>query len=324
MSSAGSPVAKYVIAAVVILGVPGAVIAYRLANPPASTQITPVPSASTAVATSRVELEVSSPTRGAEVTVAGERHTVPWTGDMPTSTSEIDIELTAPGFAGRRFRVVMDRPRRLSFALPPGSGVANATLEELDQALNSDDDELLALGPDAGEDAGARRAAALARRAAAAAAASASTAPTATHAVAVQPTATVTATATATATATTAPTPTETATATAVPTATQAAPTVAPGTIETKQVRAVIKAHSAEAAACYDRAKMETPTLAGKLTIEATVSPTGQVQSAQVSNTDIRSPRLESCLVAAFRTFTFPAPAGGVPGTVTYTYVFKD
>ena len=33
--------------------------------------------------------------------------------------------------------------------------------------------------------------------------------------------------------------------------------------------------------------------------------------------------RLQTCVVSAFKTWTFPAPTGGVDGNVTYSFVFE-
>ncbi|WP_394841501.1 TonB family protein [Pendulispora brunnea] len=96
----------------------------------------------------------------------------------------------------------------------------------------------------------------------------------------------------------------------------------APGTVDHKGVRATVAAHRGEVQACYDRAHLERNDLRGKVVVSATISPQGQVLSANVANSTANSTRLEQCLISAFQGWTFPAPAGGVNGSVTYTFNF--
>lgn len=105
------------------------------------------------------------------------------------------------------------------------------------------------------------------------------------------------------------------------PTAT-AAPAVPPGYVDPKGVRTTVRAHASEVQACYDRAHMEKPDLNGVITVGATVGPSGEVVSANITNATVRSPRLESCLLGAFRSWRFPAPAGGVNGSISYNFKF--
>lgn len=100
------------------------------------------------------------------------------------------------------------------------------------------------------------------------------------------------------------------------------APTVPAGFVDPKGVRATIRAHAGEVQACYDRARMETPDLGGVVAISATIDPSGNVLAANITNATARQPRLLSCLIGAFRSWHFPAPAGGVNGSVAYNFKF--
>jgi hypothetical protein len=117
--------------------------------------------------------------------------------------------------------------------------------------------------------------------------------------------------------ATPAPPPTEPAPAPA-PT-----PTLAPGGMDARAVGTVISAHKGEIQACMERARMDHADLHGRLTVQATVSPAGKVLSTSANNTVENGARLQSCVLSAFQSWTFPAPAGGVTGTVTKTFVFE-
>jgi serine/threonine-protein kinase len=100
-------------------------------------------------------------------------------------------------------------------------------------------------------------------------------------------------------------------------------PTLAPGTMDPKGVQAVVRAHQGEIQGCMDRAKMDHPDLRGRLTIQATISPAGRVLSTSATNTVEGGARLQSCVLSSFQSWTFPAPAGGVNGTVTKTFLFE-
>ena len=116
-------------------------------------------------------------------------------------------------------------------------------------------------------------------------------------------------------TATHAPPPATTAAAAPAPT-----PTVPPGYVDPKGVRATVRAHANEAQACYDRAQLDKADLKGTIAIGATVGPSGDVLSANITSATVRHARLEACLLGAFRSWRFPAPAGGVNGAVSYNF----
>jgi serine/threonine-protein kinase len=97
----------------------------------------------------------------------------------------------------------------------------------------------------------------------------------------------------------------------------------APGTMDSKAVAATFRAHQGEIQACYERARMDRADLQGRLSIQANISPAGRVISTSVSNNIEGGGRLQSCVIAAFQTWTFPAPAGGVSGTVAKSFIFE-
>jgi serine/threonine protein kinase len=96
-----------------------------------------------------------------------------------------------------------------------------------------------------------------------------------------------------------------------------------PGTVEPKAVTATVRAHADQVRTCLDRARMEHPDLQGRLSVRATVDPTGHVISAAVTKGIPGGARLDTCVLSAFESWTFPAPAGGVNGIVVYSFVFE-
>ena len=97
----------------------------------------------------------------------------------------------------------------------------------------------------------------------------------------------------------------------------------APGSMDPKGVSATIRAHQGEIQACLDRARMDRADLHGRLTIQARIGPTGQVLSTSATNNIEGGSRLQACVTSAFQNWTFPAPAGGVEGTISKTFVFE-
>jgi serine/threonine-protein kinase len=97
----------------------------------------------------------------------------------------------------------------------------------------------------------------------------------------------------------------------------------APGTMDSRAVAATIGAHGAEIQACLDRAHMDRPDLQGRLVIQSTIGPDGHVLAVNASNNIEGGSRLQSCVVSAWRGWTFPPPAGGVNGTFTKVLHFE-
>ena len=93
--------------------------------------------------------------------------------------------------------------------------------------------------------------------------------------------------------------------------------------MDPKGVAATIFAHKGEIQACLERAKMDRPDLHGSLTVQASISPTGHVTSSSATSTIEGGSRLQSCVVSAFQSWTFPPPAGGISGTVAKKFVFE-
>ena len=72
-----------------------------------------------------------------------------------------------------------------------------------------------------------------------------------------------------------------------------------------------------------DRARMDRPDLAGRVVIQSTIGPDGRVQSASASSSIDGGARLQGCVLSAWRSWTFPAPAGGIPANVSKTFNFE-
>jgi serine/threonine protein kinase len=100
-------------------------------------------------------------------------------------------------------------------------------------------------------------------------------------------------------------------------------PAPPPGTVDAREVQVTVRAHAGEVQLCVDRARMEHPDLHGRLTVHATINPSGRVLSTSVTNPIEGGARLQACIVSAFQSWAFPPPIGGVNGNVSYSFVFE-
>ncbi|MDB4998129.1 MAG: hypothetical protein JWM74_5561 [Myxococcaceae bacterium] len=86
-------------------------------------------------------------------------------------------------------------------------------------------------------------------------------------------------------------------------------------------IRATVKAHSADISSCFDIAKLKTPSLAGSIKLTALIDPRGHVTSVSITKSTVQDPFVESCLVHEFGSWRFPN-SGGAPSYFDYTFVF--
>lgn len=93
------------------------------------------------------------------------------------------------------------------------------------------------------------------------------------------------------------------------------------GSLSRSAIQRVIRGHMSEVRACYERGLMERPTLAGRVNVAFVISGSGSVQSAELESSDLAAPSVERCITSAVRSWTFPAPQGGVAMSITYPFV---
>ncbi len=84
-----------------------------------------------------VDLLVQCVAPNAKLLFRGENLTLPYHGEVPSSKSPDLLEVSAPGFQGRRFWVKLDRARSFTITLPQGSGAEDATYEETQIAMGA-------------------------------------------------------------------------------------------------------------------------------------------------------------------------------------------
>ncbi len=98
--------------------------------------------------------------------------------------------------------------------------------------------------------------------------------------------------------------------------------TVVMGSIDADAVEAALLAHRDEFRLCYEREiNAETPNLAGRVTTNFVIGPSGIVNQAGIDSTTLKHPPTERCVLAVIKRIQFPIPRGG--GIVQVTYPFK-
>jgi serine/threonine-protein kinase len=120
--------------------------------------------------------------------------------------------------------------------------------------------------------------------------------------------------------------PTET--APARPLTTPAPPGPATGAVKKDEIdvaatRAAVRLHVAAIQQCYERAKMDDPSLAGALTVRITIAPDGAVTGTQVTKSTIGSSTVERCVTAEVSRWHLPRPTGGNAASLLYPFVFE-
>jgi len=88
-------------------------------------------------------------------------------------------------------------------------------------------------------------------------------------------------------------------------------------------VAKTVNAHLQEVRACYERALLKEPGLAGKVVLEWTIGTNGAVLSAKSKTSTLRNPAVESCILQDLKTWRFPPAKGGMV-IVSYPFLFNS
>ena len=95
------------------------------------------------------------------------------------------------------------------------------------------------------------------------------------------------------------------------------------GNIDREAVAKTINAHLQEVRACYERALIKDPGLAGKVVLEWTIGTTGAVVAAKTKSSTLKNSAVEGCILSALKSWQFPQPRGGVV-IISYPFLFNS
>ena len=95
------------------------------------------------------------------------------------------------------------------------------------------------------------------------------------------------------------------------------------GTIDKRIIQKVVRDHSGEFRACYERELNKIKGLNGRVVLFWLISPQGDVTKAMVKDTSLKNATVEQCLIKSVNHWRFPAPKGGGIVAVEYPFVFN-
>ncbi len=95
------------------------------------------------------------------------------------------------------------------------------------------------------------------------------------------------------------------------------------GNIDREAVAKAVNSHLQEVRACYERALLKDPGLAGKVVLEWTISTAGRVVTAKTKTSTLRNGAVEGCILQSLKTWQFPLARGGVV-IVSYPFLFNS
>jgi hypothetical protein len=98
-------------------------------------------------------------------------------------------------------------------------------------------------------------------------------------------------------------------------------PAVVRGSLDKEIVRRTIRRHLNEVKFCYERELLRRPSLAGRLSVQFTIAPAGNVLASAVQSSTLDNATVESCVTQAVQRWSFPHPQGGGVVVVSYPFV---
>ena len=96
------------------------------------------------------------------------------------------------------------------------------------------------------------------------------------------------------------------------------------GALDKEIIRRIIRRHINEVKYCYQKELQAKPDLYGRIIIQFTISPTGQVVMAVVQKSTLNNRNVETCVAKAFRRWLFPKPKGGGIVIVSHPMVLRS
>ncbi len=95
------------------------------------------------------------------------------------------------------------------------------------------------------------------------------------------------------------------------------------GSIDREAVARVVNAHLQEVRACYERALLKSPGLAGKVVLEWQINTSGRVTAAKSKSSTLRDGAVEGCMLLSLKGWQFPQARGGLV-IVSYPFLFNS
>jgi hypothetical protein len=88
-------------------------------------------------------------------------------------------------------------------------------------------------------------------------------------------------------------------------------------------IRKDVESHVNDVQTCYAQILNDEPQSQGQIIVQWTIGAGGKVVDAGIKSTELHSPKLEDCIVAKVKTWTFPAPPTGQLQVISYPFLFR-
>ncbi len=93
------------------------------------------------------------------------------------------------------------------------------------------------------------------------------------------------------------------------------------GGIDKDIIRRVVRSHINEVSACYNQGLVRDPNLKGRVAVQFTIGPSGNVPAAVVQESSLKDDAVGQCVAKAVKRWRFPKPDNGGNVMVTYPFV---
>jgi hypothetical protein len=94
------------------------------------------------------------------------------------------------------------------------------------------------------------------------------------------------------------------------------------GRLPPEVIQRIVRQHFGQFRLCYEAGLRANPSLQGRVGVRFAIDRSGAVSFASDGGSDIPDQGVVQCVVAGFRTLSFPAPEGGTVA-VSYPLVFS-
>ena len=94
------------------------------------------------------------------------------------------------------------------------------------------------------------------------------------------------------------------------------------GSIDKRLIQKVVRQHTNELRACYERELAKVKDLKGRIVAVWIIAPQGNVTSAVIKETTMNNKNVETCITDSVKYWRFPAPKGGGMAQVEYPFEF--
>ena len=96
------------------------------------------------------------------------------------------------------------------------------------------------------------------------------------------------------------------------------------GSLDKEIIRRIIRRHLNQIRYCYQSQLQADENLGGRIVVQFTIAPTGQVVVSKIQSSTVKNKNVESCIAQTVRRMLFPKPKGGGIVIVSYPFVLRS